>query len=229
MASSKSASSLAIVLLWCAAAAAHAQQLPARAEVFYQVQRNGSAVAEISAALEHADGRYRLVEKWSGRGLYSLLGKATRTSSGALGKFGVRPEEFTDERSGRDTARAWLDWKTNTMTMRYKGRTKSEPIPPNAQDRISFMLALAVAPPGAKNGDYHLVDGRGVSHHVYDFAGRERVETPAGAFDAVKVVRGTPDERTEFWLAIALGGLPVRMLAIEKGTRWDQLATRIEK
>ena len=217
----------AVLFLLCATAAR--AQLPAHVEIFYEVKRNGSAVAEISAALEQADGRYKLVEKWSGRSLYALLGKATRTSTGALGKFGVRPDEFTDERSGRDTARAWLDWKANTMTMRYKGRTKSEPIPPNAQDRISFMLALAVAPPGAKNGDYHLIDGRGVSHHVYDFAGRERVETPAGSFDAVKVVRGTADDRSEFWLATSLGGLPVRMLAIEKGTRWDQLATRIEK
>ena len=29
--------------------------------------------------------------------------------------------------------------------------------------------------------------------------------------------------------ATALGGLPVRMLAIEKGNRWDQVATRIER
>jgi hypothetical protein len=217
----------AVLLLLCATTA-HAQ-LPARVEIFYEVQRNGSTVADISAALEQADGKYKLVEKWSGRGLYALLGKATRTSIGALGKFGVRPAEFTDERSGRDTARAWLDWTTSTMTMRYKGRTKTEPIPPDAQDRISFMLALAVAPAGAKTGDYHLVDGRGVSHHVYQFAGRERIETPAGAFDAIKVMRGDDNERSEFWLATALGGLPVRMLATEKGTRWDQVATRISR
>ena len=104
------------------------------------------------------------------------------------------------------------------MTMRYKGRSRSEPIPPNAQDRISFMLALAVAPAGAKTGDYHLVDGRGVSHHVYQFAGRERVQTLAGAFEAVKVVRSKDGDHAEFLLASALGGLPVRMLAVEKGT-----------
>ena len=218
----------AVLFLLLCATAAHAQ-LPARVEIAYEVQRNGSGVADITAALEQADGRYKLVEKWSGRGLYALLGQATRTSIGALGKSGVQPAEFTDERSGRDTARAWLDWKSNTMTMRYKGRTKTESIPPNAQDRISFMLALAVAPAGAKTGDYHLVDGRGVSHHVYQFAGRERVETPAGAFDAIKVTRGDDNDRTDFWLATALGGLPVRMLAIEKGTRWDQLATRISR
>jgi Protein of unknown function (DUF3108) len=225
MALSRWASSLLL-----AAAALPAQaQLPARVEIVYEVQRNGSTMAEISALLEHADGRYKLVEKWQGRGMYALLGKATRTSIGSLGTNGVRPAEFTDERSGRDTARAWLDWKTGTMTMRYKGRSRSEAIPPNAQDRISFMLALAVAPAGAKTGDYHLVDGRGVSHHIYQFAGRERVQTPAGTFDAVKVVRGRDDDKAEFWLATALGGLPVRMLAVEKGARWDQIATRIER
>ena len=193
-------------------------QLPKRAEIVYEVQRNGSAMAEITALLEQADGRYKLTEKWQGRGMYALLGKATRISVGSLDANGVRPAEFTDERSGRDTARAALDWKTGTMTFRYKGRSRSEAIPPNAQDRISFMLALALAPAGAKTGDYHLVDGRGVSHHIYQFAGRERVQTPAGTFDAVKVVRGKDDDRAEFWLATALGGLPVRMLAIEKGT-----------
>jgi len=217
-----------VVLLLLLQASAQAQ-LPSRAEIVYDVLRNGSAMAEISALLEQADGRYKLTEKWQGRGVYALLGKATRTSVGSLGANGVRPAEFTDERSGRDTARAWLDWSSGTMTFRYRGRSRSEPIPPNAQDRISFMLALALAPPGVKTGDYHLVDGKGVSHHVYHFTGRERVQTPAGAFDAVKVVRGDENERTEFWLATALGGLPVRMLAIEKGNRWDQVATRIER
>ena len=223
-----SARGLLCLVLLAFVAAAQAQ-LPRRAEIVYEVQRNGSAMAEISALLEQADGRYKLVEKWQGHGIYALLGKATRTSVGSLAANGVRPAEFTDERSGRDTARAWLDWSTGTMTFRYKGRSRSEPIPPNAQDRISFMLALAVAPPDAKTGDYHLVDGKGVSHHVYQFLGRERVQTPAGTFDAVKVVRGTEDDRNEFWFATALGGLPVRMLAIEKGNRWDQVATRIER
>jgi hypothetical protein len=43
------------------------------------------------------------------------------------------------------------------------------------------------------------------------------------------VARGKDDDQAEFWLASALGGLPVRMLAVEKGTRWDQIATRIER
>ena len=221
------ASSLLFLLL--VQASAHAQ-LPPRLEITYEVLRNGSAVAEIVGRFESTGDSYRLTESWRGRGLYALLGRATRTSEGSLGAAGPRPREFTDERSGRDTARARFDWSAKTMTLRYKGRSRTEPIPPNAQDRLSFILALSAAPAGSKTGDYHLVDGRGVSHHIYEFRGRERVQTAAGEFDALKVVRGTDDERTEIWLAAPLGGLPVRMLAVEKsGTRWDQVATRIER
>jgi hypothetical protein len=219
--------SLAFLLLF--SASAHAQ-LPPRLEITYEVLRNGSAIAEITAALEHGNGRYRLTEKWQGRGIYVLLGKAMRTSSGIVGRESLRPTEFSDERSGRDTARVWFDWGAKTLTMRYKGKTKSEPIPPNAQDRISFMLALALAPADAKTADFHLVDGKGVSHHIYTFGRRERVSTPAGGFDARVVGRGSDDERLEIWLAAALGYLPVRMLVVEKnGTRFDQVAVRIQR
>ncbi|HEU4352651.1 MAG TPA: DUF3108 domain-containing protein [Burkholderiales bacterium] len=217
--------------LWLAlamfTAGAHAE-LPARMQITYEVQRNGRAMAEISAALEYANGRYSLTEQWHGRGMYALLGKAARTSSGTVAGSLLRPIEFSDERSGRDTARAWFDWGAKTLTMRYKGKTKREPIPPNAQDRISFVLALALAPTGTKAMDFHLVDGKGVSHHVYDFGARERVATPAGEFEALKVERVTEDRRLEIWLATALGNMPVRVLVADSdGSRYDQVATRV--
>ena len=209
------------------AAGAHAE-LPARMQIIYEVQRNGRAMAEISAALECANGRYSLTEKWQGRGIYMLLGKATRSSSGSVAGSVLRPREFVDERSGRDTARAWFDWGAKTLTMVYKGNVKSGPLPPNAQDRISFVLAMAIAPAGTKAMDFFLVDGKGTSHHVYDFDARERVATPAGEFDALKIERVTEDRRLEIWLATSLGNMPVRMLVTEAdGTRYDQVATRV--
>ena len=228
MASSRRISS-ALVLLVLACAASARAELPQRLEISYDLLRNGSKVAEIVGRFERAGKEYRLTETWRGRGLYSLLGRATRTSVGELAPNGPHPLEYTDERSGRDTARAWFDWKGSVLTSRYKGKTRTEAMPPNAQDRLSFVLALSLAPKGAKSGDYHLVDGRGTSHHIYQFAGRERVQTPVGAFDALKVVRSKDGERIEIWLAAEFGGLPVRVLGVEDGTRFEQVATRIER
>lgn len=229
MASSRRVSSALGLLLLAALAAGARAELPQRLEIEYDLLRNGSQVAEIVGRFERNGNEYRLTESWRGRGLYALLGRALRTSVGELAARGPRPLEYTDERSGRDTARAWFDWKGNVLTSRYKGKTRTEPLPPNAQDRLSFVLALSMAPGGAKSGDYHLVDGRGTSHHVYEFAGRERVRTPVGEFDALKVVRTKDDDRLEIWLAAAFGGLPVRVLATENGTRFEQVATRIER
>jgi len=202
--------------------------LPARLEIAYELLRNGSLVAEVTGRFEHGNGSYQLVETWKGRGMYALLGRATRTSQGSLGADGPRPREFADERSGRATARAWFDWSAKTLTMRYKGAARTEPIPPNAQDRLSFILALSASPAGRKSIDLHVVDGRGVSRHLYEFNGRERLKTAAGEFDTLKVVRARDHERAEFWLAAELGHLPVRILVVEKnGTRYDQLATRV--
>lgn len=217
-------------LLFLALAGPAAAELPARLEIVYEVQRNGFAIAEITALLESGNGEYRLVERWRGRGIFWLLGKATRTSWGVVGKDSLRPSEFSDERTGRDPAHVWFDWKSNVMKSLYKGKTRTEPMPPNAQDRISFVLALALAPAGTRALDVNLADGKGVSHHIYDFLRRERVTTPVGEFDALVVGRSSDDQRLEIWLAAALGNMPVRMLVVEKGDdRFDQFAIRIAR
>ena len=224
---------------WCflvlslAMAAARAEP-PARLEVAYELQRNGSAIADVVERLEYASGSYQLTETWKGRGFYALLGSARRVSQGTIAGSVLRPREFFDERSGRDTARAWFDWKAHVLTMQYKGERKSEPLQPDGQDRLSFLLALSLLPgSSAQAASYHIADGKGISHHRYQLKGRERIRTPAGEFDAVHVERiREPNEKdtAELWLAAELGYIPVRLLDIEKdGTRYEQLATRISR
>jgi hypothetical protein len=76
-----------------------------------------------------------------------------------------------------------------------------------------------------------VADGKRVSHYSYQPAGRERVKTPAGEFDALKFVkkRERPEDKaTEIWLAADRQNLPVRILVVDKdGTQIDQLAARI--
>ena len=215
-------------LLISLAAAAHAEP-PRQLEIVFAMSRNGAPIAEVVERLEYVEANYKLTETWKGKGIYALLGSARRVSQGSVAEGSLRPREFFDERSGRDTARAWFDWNAKTLTMQYKSRSASEPLPPNAQDRLSFLFALSFVPGRADTVSYTIADGKGLSSHVYKVVGREYIRTPVGEFDTVKVVRqGDGREKAELWLAADRAYIPVRVLVVEKdGTRYEQLATRI--
>ena len=208
-----------------------AAEPPARIEITFLASRNNSPMAEIVERLEYSGGNYTLTETWKGKGFYALLGSARRVSQGTIVKNVLRPREFFDERSGRDTARAWFDWQAWTLTMQYKGQKGSEPLPANAQDRLSFLLALSLVPGNADSVSYSIADGKGLSRHTYRVMGRERIKIPAGEFDAVKVARNSDNnESAELWLASQYGHIPLRLLVIEKnGDRFDQVATKISQ
>lgn len=221
---------ISLPLAAAAAAAAALAAPPARVEIHYELTRNGSSMAEVVERLEHGNGVYEITETWKGHGVYRLLGRARRVSKGELVAAGPRPQEFVDERTGRATQHVRFDWGANTITRRYKGDPRTEPVPVGTQDRLSFLLALSYL---ARRGDpisLYIADGRGMSHHTYQPNGRERLATPAGEFDAVKLIRrkeGSGDV-SEFWLAVDLGYLPVRIVIQEKdGTRYEHVATRI--
>jgi hypothetical protein len=203
---------------------------PAKIEIAYELTRNGSVMAETLESLEHAAGRYQLTETWSGKGMYSLMGTIKRTSRGTIGADGSRPEAFTDERTGRPPAHARFDWKARVLTQEYRDGPRTEPLPPEAQDRLSFLLALSFLPGRASSVRFAIFDGRGQSRHEYKVGGRERLKTPAGEFATVIVERDSGRESARLWLAAELGHLPVRLLVVQNdGTRLDQVATRITR
>jgi hypothetical protein len=179
--------------------------------------------------MQHNGRLYELSETWKGKGLFALRGSAKRTSRGVVSAEGLKPLEFTDERTGRRTARAKFDWQAKTLTMEYRGEPRHQQLPERAHDRLAFLFDFGFAPlrPGGEVA-FDLMDGRGQSRHVYSVNGRERLKIPAGEFDAIKLVRRTGDERAEIWLAAELSHLPLRVLVIHKdGTRYDQVATKI--
>jgi hypothetical protein len=211
-------------LLW----AGSAQALPPeRVEITYEIVRNTMTIAQVLYQLEHNGRIYQITETSKGRGILALRGTTRRTSRGTVSD-GLKPLEFTDERTGRSTARATFDWQAKTITMQYDGDPRTEPLPAQAHDRLAFAFDYAFAPPRTGQLAFDLLDGRGLSRHVYTVGGRDRLKVPAGEFDVLKLVRQTDDDRAEIWLASNFSYLPVRILVVEKdGTRYDQVATKI--
>jgi hypothetical protein len=205
---------------WCAP--------PERVELASEIKHNGSTVAEVFYLLEHDGRTYRITETTKGRGILSLWGTIRRTSRGTISPAGLKPLEFIDERTGRNTARATFDWEAKTVTLQYKGAPRTEPLSAQAHDRLAWVFDFAFAPPRSTAAAFDLFDGRGQSRHVYEFGGRERIKTPLGELQALRFVRGSGDERAEIWLASELDFLPLKILVVEKdGTRYEQLMTKI--
>ena len=207
---------LTIVLSFAFAAATAAP--PQRIEIRYELQRNGLALAAVTQQLEHDGRKYRLTETTRGRGAFQRRGEIVRTSEGTVAADGLRPVKFEDKRTGRDTQHAQFDAAAKTAT-----RLR--------QDRLSFIWSFAFAPPKGPV-TVKVTDHKGTSDYTYEPAGRERVKTPAGEFDALKVVkrRDTPEDTVaEIWFATERNYIPVRVLVVDKdGTRVDTLASKIE-
>jgi hypothetical protein len=200
---------------------------PARVEVAYEMSRDGAVVAEVVEVLEHGGGRYQITETSKGKGLLAFAGTIRRSSRGLADALGVRPLEFLDERPGR-SSRAAFDWQARTISMQHKGEQKTLPMPAGVQDRLSFMLAFSLFPPKGDSITYQVADGRGLSAQVYRVGGREKLKTPAGEFNTLKLVRVKENESVEMWLAAELGYFPVRMVQLPKdGKRLEQTAVRV--
>jgi len=206
---------LTIALSLASAAAAAAP--PRGVEIAYEIARNGSVIADVNLRLAHDGRSYRIFETWNGRGIYALRGAVTRSSLGAVAADGLRPHKFEEKSPGREARQADFDPAARTPTLLR-------------QDRLSLVWTMAFAPP-REAVTVSVADGKNVRSQTYQVAGRERVKTPAGEFDALKLVRHKvkPEDRgVEIWLAADRDYLPVRtLLTARDGSRLDQVAAKI--
>ena len=205
---------------------------PARIEIHYELTRNGTAMAEVVERLEQGNGAYELTETWKGQGMYRLLGRATRVSKGELappdpGRASSSTSAAAATRSASGSTGARTPSRGATRARRAPSR-----LPADTQDRLSFLFALSYLSQKGEPVSFPIADARGMSQHTYKPNGRERLATPAGEFDAVKLIRrkdGTGDV-SEIWLAAELGYLPVRIVLLEKdGTRYEHMVTRVSR
>jgi len=223
---------LRLCLLLALAACSHALAAPPRkVEIAYDLKRNGMPLGAVTSTLEWSGGNYSVTEQVRGRGAFARSGEAVRSSKGSVTRDGLRPLEFEDRRTGRDTARARFDWSAKTLTLQYKGEPRTEALPAAAHDQLSYLYNFAFRQPGSQPVTVNVSDGRGVSTYVYRAAGRERLKTAAGEFDTLRIVRrkDAPGDRgAEVWLAVDRHFLPVRIVLTEKqGARLEQTAVRV--
>lgn len=217
---------LGLVLL--AGAVAHAAGVPARIEVKYRVSMGSMKIGEGTDVFEHDGKSYSVVSSSHTTGLAAVIGiSIEREAKGNVTKEGLKPLSFVESRKGKVKRSATFDWNAKQASLTDGENQQTVPLPPNTWDATSFAWNFAFVPPGDKDLDVHITDGRRITAYRYAIIGRETLNTAIGDLITLHVKKvQDPDDKRAFdvWLAIDQHNVPVRIRYSEKdGTSFDSV------
>lgn len=192
----------------------------------YQVLRNGWQIGAADFILEREENAWHFHSRAWPTGIASWFVDATFTESSrfAIVDHRIRPLEYryTDSKSPDHNEHIRFDWASR-VARDQKGKHESESvaIKPGVLDRLSAQLRITrQLAAGIPLGEPFLIvhDGEIVKYHLHRKK-PEKINTPAGTFKTVLVVRKDPDSKREnrFWLAPKYAWLPVKMQQYEPG------------
>lgn len=214
-----------LLLLVSGSAAALPQTFSARYEVTYSSLTLGEARVDYR---QIGSDRYRYSSHIKPLGVAALLlrSEIIEVSQGSIEDDGFRPDRYEYRRTGRNSKRADLvfDWKHMKVIDSVSGDPWKMAIPDDTLDRmvsqLQLMHDLAVH---EKDLTYLIADGGHIKEYTLRIVGRERLNTPLGTYDTLKIVRVSDSDKraTTFWCAAALDYLPVRVDHREKGDNFS--------
>ena len=180
---------------------------------------NGIKAGDVTETfLVDAEGGYVLESHAKAVGLAALFyGDVRRRSSGRLdAEAGFVPERYEEKRGPRPRQSAEFDWERGAVVLKREGEgDKVEPLEGFVYDYMNALYLSHVL--GRPIGGTILVtDGWRLKAYGYENAGEEKLQTPAGEFETIKISR-TDGKTRIFWLAKKLNYLPVRIYVDDKG------------
>ena len=184
----------------------------------YVLKRNGLSLGNATRSLRSiGNGRYVFESITYATGMIAWLVKdrieerSTWTFSGGQ----LRPLEYKYDRyGGKKTRRVKLnfDWERRVVTNNIDGDPWRMDIPPNAQDKLLYQLAIMQDLKHGRTGlQYNIADGGRLKNYQFDILGEETVTTPLGRLKTIKLERLGDKRDTTVWCAPSLNYLPVRL------------------
>ena len=199
----------------------------------YSVNRAGQAIGEIKETLEITAGQYRLESATIPVGVLAVFVKETikQNSSGTHGASGFRPEQFSYHRTNKTSKNldARFDWGSQTATFNFDGKTESQPLPKQLQDRLSLAYQFRYWPKGKDRLVLPISNGKSITEYTIVRAGEEMLTVPAGRFQTTRYTRQlTPDDDgITVWVSSKLAA-PIKITVEEKkGVYTEQVLTRV--
>ncbi|QKT04736.1 DUF3108 domain-containing protein [Ectothiorhodospiraceae bacterium 2226] len=228
-----------------------AHALPDAFSASYVASARGFTLGSAQVEFSRDGGSYRYSSELRPSGVVRLAfsGGIHELSRGTLTEDGVASEAYDYRRTGRDGREDTIRFGSSGAVMSYKDRVQAYRLPEVTVDPLSLHLALMrdVAA-GAQRMRYVVVEPRRVKAYEVEVRGRERIRTPNGEYEAVRVDvvgEATLDrpatfdlraaelpparEQTTFWFAPELDYLLVRMQHVDEDVGAATLELREER
>ncbi len=195
----------------------------ARLEPFsatYRLEMAGLTIGTIDRSLApDPGGRYRYRSESRAKGLAKLLfdDHLIEESLFVATGTGPRPILYSSRYTGHkgpSTVSVRFDWRRSKIKNKKNDRRWELPLSAPVFDKLLYQLAIMYdLGAGKRDLSYRIVDGHEIKTYRFLYLGTERVKTPLGEFDAVKIERRKENSkrRTTIWCAPRLRYLAVRL------------------
>lgn len=212
---------LAPLLTFPLGTSSYAQNSPlAEYSAQYQASANGLAAEATRSLRRTAENSYRLSNTLEANVLGQSLAKLEQNSEFELRDGRIQPQAYSYQLSGVSRASHAIsyNWEAQRALSSEDDESWQLTLHEGVLDQLSYQAALRQAV-RSNNGEqatltFELIDGDEIDSHEYRINGSERLDTPLGTLNTLKLerLRAQTDERvTEFWLAEDWDFLLVRL------------------
>jgi hypothetical protein len=181
--------------------------------------KNSAKVGEMHHQLDVQQDRYTIHAETQTTTLTGLLNHQhfTQTSEGKLGKNGLQPEIFKEEKitsGGKQNLQAHFDW---TNLQLYFSNGEKTALTVDAQDMLSFMYQLSQLPLHGEYFPLAISDGEQFVVYQIEIGAMEEINTPMGVLRArhLRQMHTQKAAYFEIWLAQEYRLLPVKFRQVD--------------
>ena len=222
-----------LVCAWAMPALAAGEWKPQSFAASYRLETMGFDIGIMKRELSVSPGGvYAYQGEMRAEGLAKLFlkDKLTERSSGTWQGDLCLPAAYVADNPGSKKVKHTeirFDRNAGQVQVRLDQQTLQHPLQAAMIDKLAVELAvMRDIAQGQRQTEYTVVEGRKIKTYRMKVLGQERVSTPQGTFDTVKITRdmaeaqqsGNP-RKTVVWSAPALGFIPVRVEHTEKDGR----------
>jgi hypothetical protein len=225
-----------ITLILCCFAPALFAASPVRIEANFDITTKGVKIAMIAETFTRTGNHYRIESLTKPVGLLALFKPDTLlvVSEGEIDAQGLRPQVYVYKRS-QETIKntgANFDWSQSTLLLSDRYGQRYEPLPADAQDRLSALYQFRYLPllRDRKEVTMHITNGSKIDTRQYMIQPRQMLTVPMGSLETLYL--STPAQetawKTEIWLSVENGNFPCKIVLTEdSGDKLTQILTAL--